>query len=132
MTCTNSIHVADEGTVFEVTITDCDENGDAVVVDLSTATVIEFVFVLPSLRVKRRTGTVSTPPGTDGKCRYVAAPGDLSEAGTWKLQVRVGFPSGVWRTEETTFPVELPIEPLHYFDPETGAATAAAPIVAAS
>jgi hypothetical protein len=118
MTCADSIFVGDEGTVFQVEISEC-ISGATSIVAVGTATAIEFRFLPPSkLPLKVRTGVVSTPSvGADGLVEYTTLAGDISTAGTWKLQVRVRFPNGVWRTTVATFVVLAPIEPVHYFDP---------------
>jgi len=139
MSCTDSIHVGDEGTVFEVTVTECvpdpDNEGETIesAVAVGTATSIEFRFLLPDGSLKVRTGSITTPSlGADGKVEYAAAAGDLSQAGNWKLQVRVGFSTGKWRTVAASFPVLSAIEALHYFDPTPAVATAGAPAVSVS
>jgi len=80
MSC--QIHVDDIGTIFRVTIIDC-ETG--LPIDLSAATTLIIKFFLPDKSVIEKTA-VFTTDGADGKIQYITAADDISQAGLWKIQ----------------------------------------------
>lgn len=94
------IHVNDVGTIIEAQITD--EFGN--IVNISTATGLQMLFQLPDGGTFIRTAVLSTD-GSDGKMRYVTVTGDLSQAGSWKVQAYVLFSTTSWHSVITTFTV---------------------------
>src|SRR5262245_44890937 len=74
---TRSIHVADVGVPFDMTF--LDQNG--FVIDLAGADVREFRFGRPDGTAFARQAAFVT----GGRGRYVAAAGDLDQAGTWRV-----------------------------------------------
>lgn len=97
------IHVDDIGTVFTATVED-----SGVVVDISTATEVLFLFKPPRGSVDSRTG-VLVGGGTTGLVKYVIVSGDLDVAGTWTVQIKVTFgnesPSRTFYSDLNTFTV---------------------------
>jgi len=94
------IHIADIGTIFELTLMD-----DTVVVDISSASLMEIIFVKPD-KAKVINTAVLTGDGTDGKMQYViAVDTELDQKGGWKIQGRVVLPSGTWSTDIDKFKV---------------------------
>ena len=75
------IHKGDYGTVFKATILD----SNAVVVDVSAATLLQFTFYRAD-RSKLIVTPVFTNTGTDGLIQYTSVSGDVNSAGQWKLQ----------------------------------------------
>jgi len=98
-TCGKEIHLNDIGTVFRVTLYDCDN-----AVDLSTASVKQFVFKKPDESVVTKDAVFLTD-GTDGVVQYVTIASDLDLPGKWKIQARVTLPTGVWSSDIDTFKV---------------------------
>jgi hypothetical protein len=68
-TCVQEIHLGDIGTVFEVTLKDCD-----VIVDISTATEMYIIFQKPD-GTKLTFDAEFTTDGEDGKLQYVTVDG---------------------------------------------------------
>ncbi len=100
MTCsTEEIHLGDIGTIFEITLKDCDE-----VVDLSGATSKLIIFKKPDKIVVTQTASFSTD-GTDGIIQYATVLDDLDQTGFWYIQANVTLPSGTWSSEITRFKV---------------------------
>lgn len=90
------------GTIFVFTLFD----QDAVIVDLSSASVLEVLFQKPDRTNFTRTATLTTD-GTDGKFQYTTIAGDLDQAGDqWERQGRVVLPSGDFKTNVIHFPVK--------------------------
>jgi hypothetical protein len=100
MACVQEIHVNDIGTVFEITLVDCDTP-----VNISAATETTILFSKPDGTVVEQTA-VFTTNGADGKIRYVTVDGDLDVDGKWKLQARVVMPSGAWSSNISGFTVK--------------------------
>lgn len=96
---TNEIHVDDIGTKFSITIKDGD-----LAIDLSSSINIILTFRKPSDELITRTASFVTD-GTNGQIYYDTEPGDLEEAGYYKLQAKVTFPNGVFYTNIHTFQV---------------------------
>jgi len=94
------IHVADVGTVFEVTIKEGVE-----IVDVSGCTSMKIGFVKPSLEELVKTAEFTTD-GTDGKIQILFDSDDLDEEGKWKWQAQVIWASGTWHTTEGSFRVK--------------------------
>lgn len=80
MTC--HIRVGDIGTVFIVTIIDCDTG---LPIDVSAATTKTIKFLMPDLSVLEKPA-IFTTDGTNGKIQYAIVDGDLSQPGRWKIQ----------------------------------------------
>ena len=96
----NEIHVADVGTVFEVTLMD-----DAVIVNISSASSLEIIFEKPD-KTKIINTAVLSGDGTDGKMKYiVTVDTELDAKGNWKIQGNVALPSGRWSTDIEKFKV---------------------------
>jgi hypothetical protein len=95
----SELHVNDIGTRFLATIKD-----DGIVVDVSSASVINMIFKQPDDQVMYKAASLLTD-GTDGKIYYDTVAGDLDEAGQYKLQGRVSLPSGTYYTDIYTFQV---------------------------
>ena len=95
-----AVHVADIGTLIEVTVMD-----GAQVVDISGCTTRQIYLQKPSGSVLQKTASLSGD-GTDGKMRYVSQSGDFDQHGFWYVQAYVVFPSGKeWHTTTESFPV---------------------------
>ena len=88
MATVKNIFVGDIGTVFEATIK---ENG--VVVDVSTATTKELLFLRPDDSTITATAQFTTD-GTDGKIQYTTQAGDITIPGVWKWQGKITFATG--------------------------------------
>jgi hypothetical protein len=95
----NEIHVDDIGTKFMITIKDGDD-----VVDISSALFVTLIFRKPDDEVIYRDASFSSD-GTDGQVYYDIVDGDFDEAGYYKIQAKVTFPSGVFYTNIHTFQV---------------------------
>ena len=95
-----TIHVGDIGTVIEVTVKD----EDGAIVNLSTATVKQFIFDKPDGVNVTKTAVFSTD-GVDGKLRYTLIADDVLLHGDWQLQVYIENPSGKWHSDTQTFSV---------------------------
>tara|TARA_Y100000296_G_C5025104_1_gene181858 strand:- start:45 stop:356 length:312 start_codon:yes stop_codon:yes gene_type:complete len=95
----NEIHVNDVGTTFQLTFKD-----DGSVVDISSASAITIMLQGPDDATLSKTG-VLVNSGTDGKAKYVTVSGDLSSAGTWKLQGKLVFASTTYYSDVHTFMV---------------------------
>lgn len=100
MTTANEIHFNDIGTEFKVTLKD----GDAAVVDVSTALMMSIVFKAPSGATKEMVAEFDTD-GTDGVIKYITEDGDLDELGTWRIQAVIDLPSGTWHSDIEKFKV---------------------------
>ena len=100
MSCTTcEIHIGDIGTIFEVTMKDCDAT-----IDISTATLKEIIFKRPDVAASAYTAEFSTD-GTDGKIKYVTVADDLDVEGTWKVQAKITMPTGTWKSDVSSFRV---------------------------
>ena len=96
----NEIHIGDIGTVFEVTLMD-----DIVVVDISSASVMQIVFEKAD-GTKVINTAVFTSNGVDGKMQFVTTvAGDLDQTGNWKIQGIVTLPTGKWSSDISKFKV---------------------------
>ena len=94
------IHVNDIGTVFRATIL----NESGVVVDLSSATLMQFTFKNNKISSFDRTCSFTTD-GSDGKIEYTTVDGDLSVEGQWDMQANFTIPTGSWHTDLHPFQV---------------------------
>lgn len=91
----------DIGVLFKVVIKDQDE----VVVNLSDATVKQFLFSKPNHTVL----TVDTgyfTDGVDGILTYVTGSGDLDVAGIWRLQAYIEKTNGKFFSTKAIFKVD--------------------------
>ena len=95
----NEIRVDDEGTVFVGTIND--ENG---IVDVSLANVKQIILLRPDGTYIEEDADLFTD-GTDGVLVYVVKSGDINMCGKWRIQWKVGFNNGSWKTDIKTFKV---------------------------
>lgn len=100
----DTIRVGDIGTTFTFTV-----RSSGAIVDISTATQIDGIFEKPGSGSFTKTLTLVTD-GTDGKAMYTAEPNILDIDGTWRCQVKVTFPSGVWSSSIHTFTIEGNLE----------------------
>lgn len=100
MACSvEEIHVGDIGTVFEVTLNDCDA-----IVDLTGALSQELIFKKPDKSVITRT-TVFKTDGTDGIITYTTVANDLDQKNSWQVQAKVTLPTGTWSSDIHKFKV---------------------------
>ena len=130
------VHLGDVGTIFRVTVTE--KVWDAAtlcwldqVVDISSATSLEILFLLPSGKTRIRPAAFTTD-GTDGKVQYTAADGDISEAGgsgnPWHYSAWVERPGKKHTTTEHPFRVEVGIpRPTILIEPTSSGAALVAP-----
>ncbi len=95
----NEIHVNDIGTSLIITVK---ENGNAV--NLSPTTSIDLLLMGPNDTTATKTASFLND-GTDGKIRYQTVAGDLTIAGTWKLQVKVNYATTVYHSDIHNFTV---------------------------
>lgn len=96
----SEIHVEDIGTQFTLTILD----EDGAVVDISTATTKQITFYKSDKTILVVSGSFVTD-GTDGKMKYVTVAGDLSVAGTYRVQGYIVIGSAAWHSDIVTFQV---------------------------
>lgn len=89
------------GHIFTATV---EEDGNPV--DISTASVKQFVFR------KANTGALLTvaadfvTDGTNGQLKYITIANDLSEHGTWQMQVALTLPTWTGRSGIVEFAVD--------------------------
>lgn len=102
-TCIREVHLDDIGTVFIITINEC-TNGVSTVLDISAASTMELSFKKPSGVVDIHSAVFVTD-GTDGQISYTIQSGDLDEVGEWKIQARLVFAGGTWRSDVGSFRV---------------------------
>jgi hypothetical protein len=95
----NETHLDNIGTTFKLTVKDA-----GTVVDISSATTLNVIFVKPGGTTLTKTG-VLVSDGTDGIMKYVTISGDLNEVGTWQLQGKVTFTSATYYSDIHTFKV---------------------------
>ena len=93
------IHVDDVGTKFLVTVQD-----SGVAVDVSVASILQINFRKPDGVTMNKVGTLHTD-GIDGKIYYTTIAGDMNAAGVYKIQGKIGLPSGTYYTDIQTFKV---------------------------
>jgi len=98
MSC--EIHLNDIGTVFRLTILDCENQ----IIPISNASNIIITFKKPSGVSVAKLGTLYTD-GEDGKVQYVTIANDLDEIGNWKIQAKVTLPTGTWNSNIESFKV---------------------------
>ena len=95
----NEVHIGDTGTRFELTVKD-----DTTVVNISTATVINMLFVAPDGGLLTKAGTF-TVAGADGKYYYDSLVTDFDEKGVWSWQGYLEMPTWNGYTDISTFTV---------------------------
>lgn len=93
----NEIHQNDIGTQFRCTIKD-----DTTPVDLSSASSLQLIFTKPTGAQLTKTAFLYTD-GTDGIIYYNTVSGDLNEVGQWKIQARIVFSTGTWKSDIKRF-----------------------------
>jgi hypothetical protein len=97
----SEIHVNDIGTRFLCTVKD-----SGVVVDLSSASLLQINFRKPDDEIITRTGATLTDGSVvSGVMYYDTLAGDLDEAGSYKLQGKVTLSAGTYYTNIHTFKV---------------------------
>lgn len=94
------IHKNDIGTEFRCTMKD-----GSSIVDVSTASTKQLIFVKPSGEKLTKTATFYTD-GTDGIISYVTVSGDLNECGLWAIQGFVIIGTGEYHSDIRNFKVE--------------------------
>jgi hypothetical protein len=95
----NEIHVGDIGTQFVVEVKD-----GSTAVDVSSATTKQILIKKPDGTLLTKTAGFFTD-GTDGKLTYSTISGDLSIAGTWKIQAYVIIGGSEWHSDMQSFKV---------------------------
>lgn len=96
----STLQLNDAGTPIRVTV--ADQNSAAV--DVSGANTITFLLARPDGTVLTRTGAFVSS-GKDGKVQYVTQAGELSLAGSWRVQVYLALGTANWRTSIGSFNV---------------------------
>ena len=99
------IHVGDVGTSFRAVIKD--ENDE--IVDVSGATTKTITFKKPDGTLLVKDAELYTD-GTDGIIEYISEENDLDDCGNWRLQGRVVFASGHWKSSIHDFKVEANLD----------------------
>lgn len=97
--CADEIHVGDIGTVFQITLTDCN-----VAVDLTGYTNLDMIFLKPDGTVVVKDAAIFGL-ASDGIIRYTTIANDLDQVGTWKIQAEITLPTGTWRSDIEKFKV---------------------------
>ena len=92
-----TIYQYDIGTILTFNITD--QHG--MPFDLSTATALQLTFKKPNYT----TASVIPVVATEGKVKYTTIINDLDIVGTWKAQVTVTTPLGIWHSTTVKFEV---------------------------
>ncbi len=101
MPTVKEVFVGDVGTVFEITIKE-----DGVVVDVSSATLKQILFLKPDGAVLTASAAFTTD-GTDGKIQYKTLSGNINLTGIWHWQGKVTLATGgPFHTSVRTFRVE--------------------------
>lgn len=93
------IHENDIGTKLSIKVTD-----DGSIVDISVATTLIILVRKPNGDILTVAGELETD-GTDGIMYYITTPGDIDEAGNYKIQGKVTLPNGIFYTTVGTFMV---------------------------
>lgn len=95
------IHVNDIGTSIRIQVQE-----NSVNVDISAATTLRIKLKKPSGTLDTHTASFVTD-GTDALMHFITVSGDLDEAGTWRVQGFVIFPSssGEFNTDTASFKV---------------------------
>ena len=77
-----------------------DSNGEDF--DLSSATVLKFVFKRPDGSFEEKPASLVTN-GLDGKIEYVVESGFLNQNGIWEFQAYIENPVGSWHSNINSF-----------------------------
>jgi hypothetical protein len=103
---TLSVQQSNIGVSFTATI--LDQSGE--VVDLSSATTLDFIFQRPDGTLLVGAGGLVTD-GTDGKMRYTTVSGDLDDVGAWRYQTHIEIGSSSFYSAVSKFKVlkNLPV-----------------------
>lgn len=95
------IHVGDIGTVFRLTL----KNEPDSVIDVSSASLLQLKFRKPNGDIVTNLLSLYTN-GQDGIVQWVTTTADdLDEDGIWKLQVKLGIGSSIYKSDIVTFVV---------------------------
>lgn len=97
----NEIHLNDIGTIFEITLYDC----EIILPDLPDATSLIIKFQKPDKKTTVDQPAEFKTDGTDGIVQYTTLNGDLDKTGNWKIQAFVITPSGSWHSDIGKFKV---------------------------
>lgn len=97
---TSKVQEDSVGVIFTSTIKD----QDGTIVDLSGASVIQFIFENPLGELLVVDGE-TVNGGTDGQIQYVVESGDLGVPGSWKYQTRVAWTGVIYYSSITKFKV---------------------------
>lgn len=90
------------GTIFRITIKDCETDD---IVNVSGCDTKEIIFTKPTGTKVTKTAAYYTD-GSDGIIQYATVAGDLDEVGVWQMQAHVVIGAGSdWYTEIDTFRV---------------------------
>lgn len=99
-------HVGDVGTVLRLRILELPPGvtdvTQAVAVDLSLATQMQFVFLSPKKR-RFAVTAVRTTDGKDGRMQYVTLGVDLDVPGRWQVQALFAVGTQAWSTDIVAF-----------------------------
>ncbi len=95
----SEIHVNDIGTEFRITIKD-----DGVVVNLTTASLLQIIFEKPDGSILTVSAAFYTD-GSDGIIKYNAVSGDLDQAGLYKIQANIEIGSSRYKSSHSSFKV---------------------------
>lgn len=95
----NEVHVGDTGTRFTLTVQD-----DTTVVDISTATLKQILFLAPDGGLLTKTATFTTD-GSNGQIYYDSLVTDFDEKGVWSWQGYLEMPTWDGYTDIDTFVV---------------------------
>lgn len=93
----SNIHENDIGTKLSIKVMD-----DGNVVDISLATTLVILIRKPDGDILTVAAELETD-GTDGVMYYITTPGDIDEAGNYKIQGRVTLPNGIFYTTVGNF-----------------------------
>ena len=99
-TCGREIHVGDVGTVFRVTLYDCD-----VIVDLTGYNSVQIKLQKPDETVDTHTATIYQNDPTLGIIEYITQAGDLDQDGLWQIQGYVDIPTWTGHSDTEKFKV---------------------------
>jgi len=94
---TARLYLNDVGTSIVASILD----QDGAAIDLSDASLLQYVFCKPDLSTILRVATATDA----GDMSYALAAGDLNQAGRWQVQGYVVTPTGEWHTTIQRFTV---------------------------
>jgi len=100
------LHQSDVGTEILITVLDFRTN---LVVDLSSASTIKFLFQDPDGNTFSRDGELYTD-GLDGIVKYKTVEGDIDQSGKWEMQCYVTTSNGTYYTRKTALKVYSVIE----------------------